>query len=178
MSDYSNNQITDQDLVIGIKKHDQTAFKELYYRYFKSLIWFACYRLHCMETSRDLVQEVFYKIWSKREQLDPSKSIKAYLYKILSNMIINHIALNSSKTFLLDSIKEEEKTDNQYNIDIMIDIRTAIDNLPEKLKLVYTLSRIEGFKYEEIAEICGISVKAVEKRMTHTFLRLRKIFTE
>jgi RNA polymerase sigma factor (sigma-70 family) len=93
-------------------------------------------------------------------------------------MIINHIALNSSKTFSLDSIREEEKTDNQNNIDIMIDIRTAIDNLPEKLQLVYTLSRIEGFKYEEIAEICGISVKAVEKRMTQTFLRLRKIFTK
>jgi RNA polymerase sigma factor (sigma-70 family) len=97
---------------------------------------------------------------------------------MLGNMIINHIALSSNKTFSLETIQEEENTDNQNNIDAMIDIRTAIDNLPDKLRLVYTLSRIEGFKYEEIAEICGVSVKAVEKRMTQTLLRLRKIFAE
>jgi RNA polymerase sigma-70 factor (ECF subfamily) len=178
MSDYTKNQKTDQDLVIAIKRHDEAAFKELYYRYFKHLIRFAWYRLHCPETSRDLVQEVFYKIWSKREQLDPSKSIKAYLYKILGNMIINHAALSSSKTFSLDTIQEEAIMDDQNDIDVMIDIRSAIDNLPDKLRIVYTLSRIEGFKYEEIAEICGVSVKAVEKRMTQAFLRLRKIFAE
>jgi len=178
MSDYINNQINDQDLVVAIKLNDQAAFKILYYRYFKNLIRFAWYRLHCTETSHDLVQDVFYKIWSKREQLNPTKSIKAYLYKMLGNMIINHIALSSNKTFSLETIQEEENTDNQNNIDAMIDIRTAIDNLPDKLRLVYTLSRIEGFKYEEIAEICGVSVKAVEKRMTQTLLRLRKIFAE
>ena len=178
MSDYTNNKKTDQDLVIAIKQHDQAAFKELYYRYFKNLISFAWYRLHCIETSRDLVQDVFYKIWFKREHLDPSKSIKSYLYKMLGNLIINHVALSSSKTFSLETIIEEEKTDNQNDIDVMIDIRRAIDNLPDKLRLVYTLSRIEGFKYKEIAEICEVSIKAVEKRMTQAFLRLRKIFDE
>lgn len=178
MSNNTNNQISDQDLVIAIKQHNQTAFKELYYRYFKNLIRFAWYRLHNTEASRDLVQEVFYKIWSNREHLDPSKSIKAYLYKILGNMIINQIALSSSNTVSLEAIKEEDRSDNQKNIDLMIDIRNAIENLPDKLRQVYTLSRIEGFKYDEIAEICGISVKAVEKRMTQTFVRLRKIFIE
>jgi len=178
MSDYTNNQMTDQDLVIAIKQHDQAAFKELYYRYFKSLIRFAWYRLHSTETSRDLVQEVFYKIWSNREHLDPSKSIKAYLYKMLGNMIINQIALSSSNTVSLEAIMEEDKSDNQRNIDLMIDLRNAIENLPDKLKQVYILSRIEGFKYDEIAEICEISVKTVEKRMTQTFVRLRKIFIE
>jgi len=177
MADNTNTSITDQDLVIAIKRHDHAAFKELYYRYYKNLIRFAWYRLHDIETSRDLVQEVFYKIWSKSEQLDPSKSIKAYLYKMLNNMIINHIKLSSSKTFSLDSIQEEKMYDKE-DLDIMIDIRSAIDNLPDKLRLVYTLSRIEGFKYEEIAKICEISVKAVEKRMTQAFLRLRRIFTE
>lgn len=178
MSDYTNIQISDQELVIAIKQNDQSAFKVLYHRYFKKLVRFAWYRLHCVETSRDLVQEVFYKIWLNREQLDSSKSIQAYLYKILGNMIINHAALNSSKTLPLDAVNEEEKVDHQKDMDVMIDIKTALDTLPDKLRLVYTLSRIEGFKYGEISEICGISVKAVEKRMTQTFLRLRKIFTE
>jgi RNA polymerase sigma-70 factor (ECF subfamily) len=170
--------MTDQDLVIAIKLHDQAAFKELYYKYFKNLIRFAWYRLHSTETSRDLVQEVFYKIWSNREHLDPSKSIKAYLYKMLGNMIINQIALSSSNTVSLDAIKEEDKSDNQKNIDLRIDIQIAIENLPDKLRHVYTLSRIEGFKYNEIAEICGISVKTVEKRMTQAFVKMRKIFIE
>ena len=53
-------------------------------------------------------------------------------------------------------------------------MRTAIQKLPDKLKTVFILSRIEGYKYNEIAEICGISIKAVEKRMSKTFNILRK----
>jgi RNA polymerase sigma-70 factor (family 1) len=176
MTEYPEDSLSDQDLVDAIKKHNQAAFKELYYRYFKSMIRFAWYRLHCTETCRDLVQDLFLKIWTNREQLDPSKSIKAYLYKALYNMIINHVGLNSSKTSSLDEIMEDVRGNNQGDIDVLIDIRTAVDNLPDKLKTVYTLSRIEGYKYAEIADICGISVKAVEKRMSLAFSNLRKLF--
>ena len=70
------------------------------------------------------------------------------------------------------------KFDENEQAENRIDLFTAIDNLPEKLKTVFMLSRIESFKYSEIAEICNISIKAVEKRMTKALKILRKKIVE
>ena len=174
MQSSKNNDTPDEELVKAIKEGDHNAFKILYYRYFPKLIRFTYYRLHSIETSRDLVQDLFFRVWTGRERLNPQKSIQAYLYKSLSNLIINHQKLSSSKTSSLTEIDERKiKADEEQ--DDTIDIRNAIERLPEKLKTVFILSRVGGYKYSEIAEICNISVKAVEKRMTKLFVLLRKI---
>ena len=170
-----NNDTADEELVEAIKENNHAAFKILYYRYFQKLIRFALYRLHSIETARDLVQELFFKVWTGRERLNPQKSIKAYLYKSLNNLIINHLKLSSTQTSLLSDL-DESKIKAEEKQEYKIDIKNAIERLPEKLKTVFILSRVEGYKYTEIAEICDISVKAVEKRMTKVFVLLRKEF--
>jgi len=175
MQSSKNNDTPDEELVKAIKEGDHDAFKILYYRYFNKLIRFAYCRLHSVETVRDLVQELFFKLWLARERLNPQKSIQAYLYKSLSNLIINYKKLNSSQTFSLTDLDERKiKTDEEQGN--TIDIRNTIERLPEKLKTVFILSRVDGYKYSEIAEICNISVKAVEKRMTKVFVLLKKFW--
>jgi len=168
-----NNDTADEELVEAIKENDHDAFKILYYRYFQKLIRFAYYRSHSVEIARDLVQELFFRVWGGRERLNPKKSIQAYLYKSLNNLIINYKKLSSSQTFSLTDIVEGKMKveEEQENI---IDIQNAIERLPEKLRTVFILSRVEGYKYFEIAEICNISVKAVEKRMTKVAFLLKK----
>ncbi len=168
---------SDEQLIKAIINSDHEAFKNLYYKYFSMLIRFACYRLHSTDTARDLVQEIFFRVWIKRQKLDPSKSIKSYLYTSLNNLIINHSRLSFSKASSLDDLRWKNLKD-ENSPDFNIDIHTAVQKLPEKLKTVYTLSRVEGYKYAEIAEICEISIKAVEKRMNKAFKILRKIFDE
>jgi len=173
MQSSKNNDTPDEELVKAIKEGDHNAFKILYYRYFPKLIRFAYYSLHSIEPARDLVQDLFFRVWTGRERLNPQKSIQAYLYKSLNNLIINHQKLSSSKTSSLTEIDERKiKADEEQ--ENTIDIRNAIERLPEKLKTVFILSRVEGYKYSEIAEICNISVKAVEKRMTKVFVLLKK----
>ena len=130
-----------------------------------------------METSRDLVQETFYRVWIKRKNLNPQKSIKAYLYKTLTNLIINHKKLHSSNNVPFENITEDMKTSDSNNLELQLDLLKSLNQLPEKLKTVYMLSRFDGFNYVEIAEICNISIKAVEKRMSKAFILLRKIFS-
>lgn len=169
------NDPSDELLVKAIINNDHDAFKNLYYKYFQMLIRFAWYRLHSVDIARELVQEVFFRVWMKRENLNADKSIKAYLYKSLNNLIINRSKLRSYQNL---PFEEQKNLSSNFNQDLNIDIQTAIKELPEKLKTVFILSRIEGYKYNEIAEICGISIKAVEKRMSKTFNILRKIFNE
>jgi len=178
MTQKNNYNLQDVELVEAINNDDHEAFKNLYYKYFPALIRFAYYRLHSAETASDLVQEVFLRVWIKRARLNPDKSIKAYLYKSLNNQIINHLKLSSSKTSSIERSGQTKNLISENNIDFNIDFREAIRKLPDKLKTVYVLSRVEGYKYIEIAEICNISVKAVEKRMSKAFDILRKIFSE
>jgi RNA polymerase sigma-70 factor (ECF subfamily) len=168
----NNSETGDEQLVEAIRNNNHDAFKELYYKYFDKLIRFAWYRLQSIETSRDLVQELFVRVWAARERLNPQKSIKAYLYRALNNLIINHFKLCSSHTLSLTNL-DERKIKIEEEQDIVLDVQSAINLLPEKLKIVFILSRVEGFKYSEIAEICNISVKAVEKRMSKAFIILR-----
>jgi RNA polymerase sigma-70 factor, ECF subfamily len=172
-----SNPPTDESLVNAIRQDDTEAFKVLFKTYFAPLIRFCWYRVHSMETSRDLVQDVFMRVWLKRYSLDPGKSIKAYLYKTLNNLIINHVNLSSSKTIPLDEIEEIKEYADAKEIETMIDIEKALDKLPAKQRSVFMLSRFDGFDYAEIAEICGISKKAVEKRMSKAFTLLRKFYS-
>lgn len=165
---------SDKELILQIRKGDKNAFKTLFIKYNRKLINFCLYRAIDIETSKDLVQDIFAKLWHSKTNLDPEKSIQAYLYKSLTNQIINLAKHSSSKNISLDISIFAKGTNEETSIDSKIDIETSIEKLPEKLKTVFLLSRIEGFKYSEISEICNISVKAVEKRMSKAFQILRK----
>jgi RNA polymerase sigma-19 factor, ECF subfamily len=167
----------DEKLIEVIRQDDKEAFKQLYGKYHKMLFRFAMYRLRSSEIASDLIQDIFFKLWLKRDKLNPAKSIKAYLYKSLNNSIINYSKLHSSQTTSFENISDNKILNNESDPDVKIDVQNAINQLPEKFKIVYLLSRIEGYKYFEIAEICSISLKAVEKRMSKAFDILRKNLT-
>ncbi len=167
------DKLNNSELTAAIKAGNKNAFKNLYYKYFDQLYSFAWYRTYSEEASRDFIQELFTIVWTNRKKLDPKKSIKAYLYKVLGNLIIDASRLHASQNVPLENV---ETTSTENDIELNIDIQNAINSLPAKLKEVYLLSRLDGFKYSEIAEILGISIKAVEKRLTNAFSKLRKTF--
>lgn len=168
---------SDKELIQKISENSETAFKSLFTQYYGPLVKFSFYRIRNLEASKDLVQEVFTNLWISRKRLNPERSIKAYLYRSVVNQIINLKKHSSAQNISFDESISSKENSNMSNLENQIDIFSGIDKLPDKLKNVFLLSRSEGFKYSEIAEICGISVKAVEKRMSKTFKILRKFLT-
>jgi len=77
------------ELVSRIKNGDSCAFEELFFTYCQPLIQFACRFVGDINLAEDLVQEVFLKIWSNRQQLNPSLNIKNYLYVAIKNLALN-----------------------------------------------------------------------------------------
>ncbi len=175
MTDGKENKIRDYRLVEQIKRNDKKAFKELYFIYYERLFRFAWNRTSSKEKAAEFVQELFVKVWIKRKNLDAEKSVQAFLFRALKNLMIDASKLHSAKNVELDEARDSA---SEKDIDLKIDLYNAIDNLPPKIQDVYLLSRYDGFKYSEIAEICKISVKAVEKRMAKALSVLRKKLTE
>jgi len=167
-----NIELTDNMLVSGIRNSDSACFKILYFKYHDSLINFSYLKLNDKEAAKDIVQELFSKIWEKRETLDPEKSIKNYLFTICHNLIIN----TYKKTNLLkidgetdsENLEGEEQdlTDQFDGNALKYDIERALILLSEPIRTVFSMSRFDEMKYNEIAEILDISVKTVEARMS------------
>lgn len=128
-------------------------------------------------TAKDIVQQVFIKLWNSKEKLTIKGSTKAYLYRMVINTSLNHIEKEKKYTRLEQSyLKDEEyKTDEQsFKDEREKKVRYAIAELPKKCQTVFLLSRFENLTNKEIANHLGISVKTVEKHITVAFKALRK----
>jgi len=165
----------DHRLVEAIKASDHLAFKTLYYLYFEALFRFLWRQTNNEELAKDLLQELFTRVWRSRENLDPQQPIKSYLYRIGHNLVIDHRRQNVHQ---IDSLEAHPEIEPAYAAEEQFDlhdkIEAAIKNLPEPVRLVFTMNRFDGIKYAEIAQRLNISVKTVEARMSKALAILRE----
>jgi RNA polymerase sigma-70 factor, ECF subfamily len=166
------NSCSDREIAQAIKNSDAAAFKALHSRYYESLYRYFWLRVHCPHCCRDLIQELFVRIWKNRQQLEPDKSLRGYIYHIANNLIIDYIRKKSREKGMLRNYANEmaHPVENVYDQN---DIARAIGALPENLRLTFILSRHQGLKYAEIAQACNVSVKTVESRMGRALRILR-----
>lgn len=165
----------DSDLVTAVRASDEAAFKSLYYRYYQTMFDFLWRRTRDYEASKDLAQELFIRLWKHRENLDTKQSLRAYLYRIASNLAIDHLRKKEREqsTFVHDP-DIVATTDPDENVDFEANVKAVIRGLPDPLLTVYTLSRDEGLTYPQIAESLEVSVKTVEHRMSQALKILRE----
>jgi RNA polymerase sigma-70 factor (ECF subfamily) len=155
------------------------AFEILFRNEFKGLCFFAMKYVKDYETSREIVQDSFIRLWEKRDVIDTSKSVKSYLTTSIHNKCLNHLRDNRKFDNNLLQIEQLSEVSDGKTSDFLVEkelrksIETAIDELPEKCREVFLLSRNENLKYHEIAVQLGISVKTVETQMSKALQHLR-----
>jgi RNA polymerase sigma-70 factor (family 1) len=162
-------------------------FKLLFGEYYDPLSKYAYTLVADHDTAEDIVQEVFVRIWEKHQQVISSSQIRAYLYRAVRNTCFNH--LGSQKRMPLASLSNEELAEETDNINWSVEeepdgdeipnyrelLRKGIDQLPEKCKEVFLLSRTGNLSNQEIADQLGISVKTVNNQ-TWKAMKLLKAF--
>lgn len=155
----------------------QNEFRILFDTHFESVRRFIYYRCGDTELATDVGQETFLKIWEKQLSPDSGKEI-ALLFKISSNILISRIrkdksALNYRKSMV---VKNEDITpaDQLEYEELKEKYENALQTLSDKQRTVFLLSRVEELSYLEMSQQLGISVKAVEKRMSLALASLRK----
>ena len=143
-------------------------FKSLFDQYYIPIKNFLYYKCGDIDLSEDLTQDIFMKVWDKRDEVQ-SDTVKSYLYTIANNMLLNRIRHGKVVMNFIEKHKiQQEEQSPQYKLEekeFKQELETVIADMPEKQREVFLMNRIDELTYKEIAERLELSVKAVEKRM-------------
>lgn len=169
-----------------IAASDREAFDRLFRALYPRLVHFGCRYLHNKSVASDIVQDAFVALWEKRRSLDPSRSIKAYIYQIVRNRCLNYIRDHSSETVGLEEMTIPQ-TERQPAIEInttdgpaeLIDhLQVWIEDLPDRQREAFKLSRFEGLDHEEIADVMEISSNTVNNHIVAALSKLNDRYDE
>ncbi len=155
----------------------QEEFKNIFDTHFNDVRNYIYYRSGDKEQANEVAQEAFMILWEKKE-LIKDINIKALLYKIAGNELINQYRRQKvHQKFQTKSVDEtfgESPEEIASYKELSMNYELALQNLPEKQRIVFLMSRMDGLKNNEIADHLGLSVKAVEKRMKNALNFIKK----
>jgi RNA polymerase sigma-70 factor (family 1) len=169
----------DEILVSQLRNNNTRAFDSLFRKYSDKLYSFSFSLLKNDEDSREIIQEVFLKIWHKRNDIDPSKSFKSFLFTITYNLIMDSLRQRlKEKEYrkFLEYYFEFKEISINSELDYEIlkrEIVNAVEELPYKRKNIFKLSREKEMSYREIAEELGIKIKTVENQINLALKHIR-----
>ena len=161
-----------------IRQGNHIEFARLVDLYSHELFLFAKGIVVHTELSEEIVSDVFIKVWENRSDLENIEYLKSYLYTAVRNRAVSVLRQKKKNTINLDDLDDYyfEPVDSPDNSLIdqeqLEQINRAIEYLPAKTKMVFSLAKIQGLKYKEIAELLDIKVKTVDY---HVALATEKI---
>jgi RNA polymerase sigma-70 factor, ECF subfamily len=181
----------DQGLLKRLKKDDEKAFEELFKVYFFELHQYAFFYIEDSQLAEDLVHDIFFRIWEKRDNIKIHTSIRAYLYRAVHNICIQQ--LRHLKVRRQHGIKHKAKFDEAmimnklyfeiglgklYENEINNLVNDALRKLTGKTRDIYVLSREKHNTIPQIAKILNISEKGVEYHLTKALSILRGVLKD
>jgi RNA polymerase sigma-70 factor (family 1) len=166
----------DDKLVLLLQAGDADAFTELYVRYWKLLFYIAAKRLRNYAEAEEAVQNIYTDLWTRRKTRHIHTSIKYYLATAVQYQVMNFLS-KKNKQASLEFSENERSTENADQMlslhELQQQVEGIVNGLPEKCRLVYQLSRVQGLTNKDIARQLGISDKTVENQLTKALARIR-----
>lgn len=174
------NLNTDSKLLINrLKRGEEAAYEMLFREYYQLLTVFANKYVRDIETSKEIVQDLFVHLYEKRNRLDINSSLKSYLFRSTQNRSINYINAQKIRNKYAEHVKfntslEENSLENEVNkTELEHALYRAIDDLPPKCQTIFKMNRFEGLSNNEIAEKLSLSKRTIETQISKALKILR-----
>ena len=158
----------------------EEAFKGIVDAYTERLYWHVRRFLCSHEDTNDLLQDIFIKIWAALPTFRGDARLYTWLYRIATNEVLNHLRILKFKALVsLDSpsgiLERKIDEDVHFNGDhLQRELHKAIQRLPEKQRIVFSLRYFEEMKYEDISEITDTSVGALKASYHHAYNKIKE----
>ncbi|MDR2970284.1 MAG: RNA polymerase sigma-70 factor [Tannerellaceae bacterium] len=167
-------------LLKGLKEGRESAFRELFDKYYHRLFCIARQYLQDDFTAETIVGDLFYHLWETRKSLCIQTSLNAYLVRSIRNYCFNYLQKNYVKKEVnLQGVSPLFFVTDEYPLGVLLEkelvekVRDEIEKLPAETRRVFILSRIEELTNPEIAERIGISVNTVKYHIKQALSLLR-----
>ncbi|MFT4663915.1 MAG: RNA polymerase sigma-70 factor (ECF subfamily) [Polaribacter sp.] len=176
MTDFHSQ--TDEQLIALLQTNSDLAIDWIFRRYYRMCRIAAIRVLKDEHLAEDITQDVFLELWKKREDRQINIALKAYLRRSVMNRCLNHIRDKKMAFEDEEKVPEWPSTDSNALSELEAGeleqtLQKAIDGLPERCRIIFTLSRFEDMKYKQIADQLGISIKTVENQMSKALRVIR-----
>ena len=169
-------------LVNQLVQGNQLAFTKLYDQYSKQLYRNIFRMVKDEDVAQELLQDLFMKIWEIRENIDPGKSFKSFLYKVAENLVYGHFRKVAKDARMLDRLILVSTELYSSAEDLMIKreshelLNLAIEQLSPQRKRIYKLCKFEGKSYKEVSQELGITTAAVNSQIILANKAIRQYF--
>jgi len=174
----------DDELISLMSRSDREAFDQIYDRYWEKLFLFLAKVIKDEDEAKDLVQEIFVSLWIRREKLHTIHSLSAYLHTAAKYKGLTYIQANINKNNYLESLTEflsqADYSPDQYQAaqELEETVARKVEELPSKMRIVYSLSRTEGLSHKQISERLEISDKTVKKQINNALNQIRLVLPD
>lgn len=166
---------SDKAYITAIQKGDSRVYEKFFCEFYSALCTYSKMVVSRSDVAEDIVQELFCKIWNKKESFNVSTSLKAYLYRSVYNNSIEFLRTekleNNYKEFNVYDMSIDSNSETKE--DLLSALNNAINELPEKRREVFKLRKLEKLSHAEIAERLDISPKTVETHIHRASLELK-----
>lgn len=173
------NPPEESDIVFQLQQGSEQAFRAVFDQHHVGLYRLALTYVRIPQTAEDVVHDVLLYLWERRQEISITTSLKAYLYAAVKHRALDYLKSQYARQVYESDMPETLPAPGQADSALELQqvkqaIGEAIARLPEKCRLIYTLSRNTGLTYQEIAEQLDLSPKTVETQMGIALQRLRK----
>ena len=168
---------------------EEQLYEQLYKRYYPRLFNYSLQFTKNKQVAQDLVHEVFLKLWEKSDNLN-HVAVKALLFKMTRNMCLNYIKHLKIVQNVYVDLASITKWEELYRIEFVKDephmliekeieqkISDIMQELPDRCREVFVLSRMKGLRNRQIAEQLNISLKTVEKHISQAIRTFKDEFS-
>jgi RNA polymerase sigma-70 factor (family 1) len=176
------DEIYIKSLQAQIAAGNQQAFASLFRLFYSRLHSFSMQYVHIKETAEEITNDVFVKLWNRREEIEAINNLSTYLFVAVKNFSLNylkqyshlHVAVEDTdgSTALINRNDPEQELEWK---EISFQLNQAIDSLPDQCRTIFKLVKEDGFRYKEVAEILGISPRTVETQLFRALKKLQSV---